>query len=58
MTAYPVDGSGHDIGCKPPPFSYELEGSYTKQLLLSAFVVVVLAAITVTLGLSLATVSA
>ena len=57
-TAYRVDGSADNVGCEPPPFSYQLEGPYTKQLLLNVVVVLVLAAITVTLGLSLATVSA
>lgn len=57
-TAYRVDGIGDDIGCEPPPFSYQLEGSYTRQLLLNAVILVVLAAMTVTVGLSLATVSA
>jgi hypothetical protein len=57
-TAYQVDVSGDDVGCEPPPFTYQLEGPYTRQLLLSVFVVIVLAALTVTVGMSLATVSA
>jgi hypothetical protein len=57
-TAYRVDRSSDDISCEPPPFSYQLEGPYTRQLVLNAVVVVVLAAITVTIALSLATASA
>ena len=57
-TAYRVDRRSDDIRCEPPPFSYQLEGSYTRQLLLNAVVVVVLAAITVTIALSLATATA
>jgi hypothetical protein len=57
-TAYRVDISGDDIGCEPPPFEYQLEGPYTRQLLLSVFVVIVLAALTVTVGMSLVTASA
>jgi hypothetical protein len=57
-TAYRADASADDVGCAPPPFSYQLEGSYARQLLLHAIVVVVLAAITVTVGLSVATGSA
>jgi hypothetical protein len=56
-TAYRADQTSQ-VRCEPAPFSYELEASYTRQLLLNAVVVVVLAAITVTLALSLATASA
>jgi hypothetical protein len=52
------DVSGDDVGCEPPPFDYQLEGPYTRQLLLSVFVVIVLAALMVTVGVSLVTVSA
>lgn len=54
-TAYRVDEIDSDMRCTPAPFSYEPEGSYVKQLLLQAAFVIVLAAITVTMGFSLAT---
>jgi hypothetical protein len=56
-TAHGADQSSQ-VRCEPTPFSYELEASYTRQFLLNAVVVVVLAAITATLALSLATASA
>jgi hypothetical protein len=57
-TAYRVDQGSNDIRCEPPPFNYQLERSYTKQLLLNVVVVVVLAAITVSIAVSLVTASA
>jgi hypothetical protein len=58
MTAYGSDARADDIGCQPPPFNYQPHDSYTKQLLLQAVIVVLLAAIAVNLGLSLTTVGA
>jgi hypothetical protein len=57
-TTYRVDISGDDVVCEPPPFEYQMEGPYTRQLLLSVFVVIVLAALMVTVGMSLLTASA
>jgi hypothetical protein len=57
-TTYRVDISGDDIVCEPPPFEYQLEGPYTRQLLLSVSVVIVLTALMVTVGMSLLTASA
>jgi hypothetical protein len=56
-TAYRAEERGR-IRCEPAPFSYQFEGTYTRQLLVNAVVVVVLAAVTVMLALSLATVGA
>lgn len=57
-TAYRADEHGDVVNYERPPFEYTQEGSYARQLLLNAMVVVVLATITVTFGLSLAGVSA
>ena len=43
---------------EPPPFNYQLEGPHARQLLINVIVAVVLAAITATVGLSLAGLSA
>ncbi len=54
ITAYRADERGDVVGCETPPFNYPLEGPYVRQLLFNAIVAVVLAAITVMVGLSLA----
>lgn len=58
MTAFRADERGDVVDCQPPPFNYPLDGSYTRQLLLNAAVVVVLAAIAVMAGLPLVGISA
>jgi hypothetical protein len=58
ITAYRADEPGDVVDCQPPPFNYPEDGSYTRQLLLNAVVVVVLAALTVTGGLSLVGINA
>jgi hypothetical protein len=55
ITRYRADGSGDVIGCEPPPFNYQLRDSYARQLVSNAVAVVILAAITVIVGLSLVT---
>jgi hypothetical protein len=58
ITACRADERGDVVDCQPPPFNYPQDGSYTRQLLLNAFVVVVLAAVTVMAGLPLLGISA
>ena len=57
ITAYQADRRGDVIDCEALPFNYAREGPHARQLLFSAIVVVVLAAITVMVGLSLAGIS-
>jgi len=58
ITAYRADERGDVVDCEPPPFNYPAEGPYVRQLLFNAIVAVVLAAITVIVGLSLVGISA
>jgi hypothetical protein len=53
-TATQAHERGDVVDYRPPPFHYQEDGSYTRQLLLNAVVVVVLAAVTVMAGLPLA----
>jgi hypothetical protein len=57
ITAYRADEPVDVVDCEPPPFNYPPEGPYARQLLFNAIVTVVLAAITVIVGLSLAGIS-
>jgi hypothetical protein len=57
ITAYRADERVDVVDCLPPPFNYPQEGPYTRQLLFNAIVAVVLAAITVIVGLSLVGIS-
>jgi hypothetical protein len=57
ITAFRADERGDVVDCQPPPFNYSQDGSFTRQLILNA-VVVVLATITVMAGLSLVGISA
>jgi hypothetical protein len=58
ITAYRADERSDVVDCQPPPFDYSREGSYVRQLLLNAVVAVVLAAITLIVGLPLLGISA
>jgi hypothetical protein len=58
ITAFRADERGDVVDCQPPPFNYSQDGSFTRQLILNAVVVVVLATITVMAGLSLVGISA
>jgi hypothetical protein len=60
ITAFRADERGDvvDWQPQPPPFNYPQDGSFTRQLLLNAVVVVVLAVITVMAGLSLVGINA
>jgi hypothetical protein len=57
ITAYQAERRGDVIDCEPLPFNYPQEGPHARQRLFSAIVVVVLAAITVMVGVSLAGIS-
>jgi hypothetical protein len=57
ITAYRADERSDVVDCQPP-FDYPREGSYARQLLLNAVVAVVLAAITLIVGLPLLAISA
>jgi hypothetical protein len=57
ITAYRADERSDVVNCEPPPFNYPQEGPYARQLLFNAVAAVVLAAITVMVGLSLAGIS-
>jgi hypothetical protein len=54
ITARRADRRDDVIICEAPPFNYPQEGPYARQLLSNAIVAVVLAAINVPAGLSLA----
>jgi hypothetical protein len=58
ITAFRADERSDVVDCKPPPFDYLREGSYARQLLLNAVVAVVLAAITLIVGVPLLGISA
>jgi hypothetical protein len=57
ITAYRADERSDVVDCAPPPFNYPQEGPYARQPLFNAVAAVVLAAITVIVGLSLAGIS-
>jgi hypothetical protein len=57
ITETRADESRDVVGCQPPPFHYPEDSSYTRQLLLNAVIVIVLAAVTVMAGLPLAGIS-
>jgi hypothetical protein len=54
ITGYRPYGCGDLVDCAEPPFNYLEEGPHAGQLLFNAIAAVVLAAITVIVGLSLA----
>jgi hypothetical protein len=54
ITEYRPYGCGDVVDWAQPPFNYPQEGLYARQLLFHAVAAVVLAAITVIVGLSLA----
>jgi hypothetical protein len=54
ITGYRPYGCGDVVDWAQPPFNYPQEGLYARQLLFNAVAAVVLAAITVIVGLSLA----
>ena len=57
IAAYRADERGDVVDCEPPPFNYPEAGPYVRQLLFNAIAAVVLAAITVMVGLSLVGIS-
>jgi hypothetical protein len=57
ITAYHADEGAAVVHCQPPPFNYTEDGSYTRQLLLNAVVVVVFAVLAVMAGLPLVGIS-